>query len=300
MSELEVFHKKELSLDEQKFLDLHNAIVVAGKNAMMYVYEFANKIKAMYDSKLYEKVGYNKFEDYTQEQLSIKKSQAYNYVKIAETYSVEFFHSNGKNVGVTKLLLLSDLGEEAVREVIKEVPIEDVSVKELRDTIDNLTQKVTSLEDDLEAKNLDAKMASNLIEKLKDKLSKEKEIVPTETVVDERLSEENESLKRQVESLRVEISDLDNTITLKDEIIEKLENVPEDPALDVLRNENIELKKKLNLSQNIDFNKFKVLFEMLSTQMEKVLLFIDGLADVEFKTKCVNAYNALIEGKKHE
>lgn len=116
------------------FNEQHEKIVKAAAKVGLYLYEFCKALAEMKDSRAYEAAGYLSFEDYTLNALKIKKSQAYTYVKLAETYSKEFFQSTG-NIGVTKLELLAKLPEEEVTAFINDNNISDMNVKTLKRTI---------------------------------------------------------------------------------------------------------------------------------------------------------------------
>ncbi len=122
--------KKEIiSFNEQ-----HEKIIKAQAKVGLYLYEFCQALAKMKESKAYLYAGYETFEEYTLNALNIKKSQAYTYVKLAETYSKEFFQSTG-NIGVTKLELLTKLKEDEAKAFINENNICDMNVKSLKRTI---------------------------------------------------------------------------------------------------------------------------------------------------------------------
>lgn len=118
----------------------HEKIVNAAKKVGLYLYEFSKSLKEMKESKLYIEGGFSSFEEYCNNALGIKKSQAYSYCQIADKYSQQFFQSNGK-IGVTKLLLLGDLSEEEAQSFIDENKIENLSVKSIKRTLANYKDK---------------------------------------------------------------------------------------------------------------------------------------------------------------
>lgn len=116
------------------FKEQHDKIVQAAAKVGLYLYEFCKALKDMKDSKLYISAGYESFEDYCIQALNIKKSQAYSYCKLCETYSPQFFQSTGK-IGITKLELLTALPEEEAEAFIKQNNVENITVRELKKTI---------------------------------------------------------------------------------------------------------------------------------------------------------------------
>ena len=118
---------EELSDSQKKFLSIHNSIINYGMGACINLYQMAKQLELMKESKAYLDAGFESFESYSEDALGIRRSQLYNYLKVASSYSNDFLLNNSK-LGVTKLLVLSELGEPVVQKVIETVEVEDTIV----------------------------------------------------------------------------------------------------------------------------------------------------------------------------
>ena len=111
--------------------------IIANAQAMQQsLYEVCKGLKEMRDGKLYKELGYQNFEDYCQNEVGIKKVQAYKYVSIAEL-DEEFVHSS-EHFGVQKLALLAKLDEADREELTQRVNPQETSVKQLQAEIKRL------------------------------------------------------------------------------------------------------------------------------------------------------------------
>ena len=121
----------ELTEKQAEFIALHRDIMSEGGTAAEYFLRMCRDLKKMNDLKLYETAGYANFADYTENAVGIKVRQAYNYISICEKYSAEFLAENS-HLGVTKLLVLSKIGEEEAKEVVTSEDVKNTSVEELK------------------------------------------------------------------------------------------------------------------------------------------------------------------------
>lgn len=127
------------------FKQVHNEIIVCGQMASSYIFELGRKLKQMRDEKLYKAVGFNTFEEYSTNAIGFSERQAYTYINIVEKNSAEFLKSTSK-IGVTKLALLSPLAEDEKKELVESGKAEKLSVKDLKQEIQNLKGKNSELE----------------------------------------------------------------------------------------------------------------------------------------------------------
>ncbi|MDE5754653.1 MAG: hypothetical protein K2H89_08955 [Oscillospiraceae bacterium] len=126
--------------------DRHNMAVMLDKNikshaliAQQSLYEVCKGLKEMRDGKLYKELGYQNFEDYCENEVGIKRRQAYNYISVAEKLSENFVHS-GAQIGIKKLALLAKLDESDREQIRQETDMESVTVKELQEKIRELKE----------------------------------------------------------------------------------------------------------------------------------------------------------------
>ncbi|MDE6730083.1 MAG: hypothetical protein K2J71_04830 [Oscillospiraceae bacterium] len=131
--------------------DRHNMAVMLDKSikshaqiAQQSLYEVCKGLKEMRDGKLYTELGYQNFEDYCENEVGIKHSQAYKYIAVATNLSIDFFHSSG-NIGVNKLALLAKLDEPEREQLQQETDLESVTVKELQERIRELKEQKQKL-----------------------------------------------------------------------------------------------------------------------------------------------------------
>lgn len=101
------------------------------------IFELGKSLLEMRDGKLYKELGYQNFAEYCENEVGIKKSQAYNYITIVDRLSEDFVHSSGQ-IGVKKLYLLSQLDEVTRNEIIQNTDVSGTSVKELEKQIREL------------------------------------------------------------------------------------------------------------------------------------------------------------------
>lgn len=114
----------------KKAVSLDISIKTHARSAQEHLFEVCKGLKEMRDGKLYKELGYQNFEDYTENEIGIKRRQAYKYITIAETFDSEFVHP-GAQIGTSKLYLLTKLDEEQRAELMGNSNIENMSKREL-------------------------------------------------------------------------------------------------------------------------------------------------------------------------
>ncbi|MBQ3970083.1 MAG: hypothetical protein II685_06345, partial [Clostridia bacterium] len=75
--------------DREKAMKLHQRIMASGTLAAQNLWEMAKALKEMRDGKLYKSLGYQNFESYCENMVGMKRSNAYNYISIAEKIKPE-------------------------------------------------------------------------------------------------------------------------------------------------------------------------------------------------------------------
>ena len=127
-----------VSEDYTRAVTLTRSIIANAQAAQQSLYEVCKGLKEMRDGKLYKELGYQNFEDYTENEVGIKKVQAYNFVAIASNLSADYVQSI-EQIGTTKLALLAKLDEPTREAVTETVDVESVTVRELKAQISALT-----------------------------------------------------------------------------------------------------------------------------------------------------------------
>ena len=127
-----------VSEDYTRAVTLTRNIIANAQAAQQSLYEVCKGLKEMRDGKLYKELGYQNFEDYTENEVGIGRAHAYRYLSIAENLTEDFV-SSMRQIGTTKLALLAKL-DEPTRETVQEtVDVESVTVRELKAQITTLT-----------------------------------------------------------------------------------------------------------------------------------------------------------------
>lgn len=117
--------------------NLNVRICVNAQMAQQNLYEVCKGLKEMRDGKLYKELGYNSFDDYTENEVGLSRFMAYKYAAIADMKNVESI----QQIGVTKLALLAKLDEPQREEIQQTVNVEDISVRELKAEIAKLNEE---------------------------------------------------------------------------------------------------------------------------------------------------------------
>ncbi len=118
-------------------VNLNRRIITAAQLAQQSLYEMCMGFKEMRDSKLYKELGYSDFGEYCEQETGFKRSQAYNYIAIAEKLPADFVQSTGQ-IGVQKMYLLSRISEEERSEITNNTDLENTTVKALEQQIKEL------------------------------------------------------------------------------------------------------------------------------------------------------------------
>ena len=127
-----------VSEDYTRAVTLTRSIIANAQAAQQSLYEVCKGLKEMRDGKLYKELGYQNFEDYTENEVGILRHQAYKYATIGEMENVDS-SQHFDRIGVTKLYLLAKLDEPTRQEVTETVNVESITVKELKAQITALT-----------------------------------------------------------------------------------------------------------------------------------------------------------------
>lgn len=233
------------------FKQVHNEIIVCGQMASSYIFELGRKLKQMRDEKLYKAVGFNTFEEYSTNTIGFSERQAYTYINIVEKNSAEFLKSTSK-IGVTKLALLSPLAEDEKKELVESGKAEKLSVKDLKQEIQNLKGKNSELEKQIET----AERYKKEIAKLNDELKGNSEKIQALNV---------ELAKAKTET---KIETIVETIEVHNEEIEKELDEAKNRESELLKEIDV-LNKKLSISSP-EAMKFKVKFENWQSKQQKI------------------------------
>lgn len=299
----------ELTLEEREFLETHRRIIACGDLAGRSLFEMCMQIKRMKDDKLYLAAGFENFEDYTEQALKVKRRQAYNYIKVAETYSENFIVES--KLGITKLALLASVSEEEREEIAETIDVAEANSDSVEEAV-----KAAIRERDEAKKQLEDYAEENA--ELKDRLSESESDYAELTDDFNRKEQELREAKEHAKNLKQEASDLEKQLvevkkaakavkqeikTVPDEESKKLaeaEKARADELEQKLREVNAQLaaaKEQKKTIASDDLLVFKVKFDDLKRLGGEIKKALDGMTE-ENAAKCRKAINAVIENWK--
>lgn len=219
-------------------LNLNKKIVVSAQLAQQSLYEMCMSFREMRDSKLYKELGYTDFGDYCEQETGFKRSQAYNYIAIAEKLPEDFVHSSGQ-IGVKKLTLLTTLSEEERAQIAAETDLESATVKELEREIRQLRadkEKIVADKDkqinelkknqaDTACKLIDAEDSVEQMEKQIKELKTQNMLTSTNLMNIEHnygeLEKRHKQLDKEKTALSIKVKDLESR-PLPVQVVEKI------------------------------------------------------------------------------
>lgn len=128
------FHISEMTAETAAAIEIHSSIVSAMKEAAFALVSLCENLKRMRDTGQYKALGFEKFEDYTEQACHIKKRQAYNYISTYERLGGTFLQSNAQ-LGITKLQLLIEVCAVDRADFVEQNDLEGMSVSEIKKLI---------------------------------------------------------------------------------------------------------------------------------------------------------------------
>lgn len=220
------------SADYTKAVSLTKKIRANAAAAQESLWEVCKGLKEMHDSKLYKELGYQNFEEYTENEVGIKRLQARKYVSIA---SIENGQSTNhfEQLGTEKLYLLSKLDEPQREEIQQAVNVEEVSVRELK-------KQIAQLEKDLKDQQGNYAMHTKRRE---DEIAGYKERQDKLLTRNKELVNELERAEEKLDQAENDLDEANETVQSLSRQLEELESRPRDSYEDTTKIE--ELKKQL-------------------------------------------------------
>lgn len=295
----------DITEGQRAFLDTHNAIMRAGRIITESLVDMAMNLKKMHDSKLYIEAGFETFEDYAENAVGIKRSQAYNYIKVIEALGVEFVQSTG-HIGVTKLELLARLTDEERGQVVARGKVEDITVRDLKEKIRELErEKKEAKEDAADNQNAFRRVEDELaqaqakLEELKDMQT------PTSNTADAELQKQVDKLQAEIKALKSKPVEKE-IVKVKDEKaaaeLAKAEKELESNKIALRERERllsekqaelVKIRKQLDNAGDQKFVKFSLKFDELQVLLQEVGECLAAL-DADKQEKCKMALKALL------
>lgn len=180
---------------------LHQHIIASAELAQQNLFEMCTGLKTMRDNKLYKELGYSNFEDYCENEVGIKRRNAYNYISIIEKINPENVQSIA-HFGMTKLSLLATISEQEQQEISEKINLESTTVKQLKAEIEKLKAEKSAKQSELSEAKRNASSAQVRLHETSVEL--ERKCKKCEELSD-RLDDANEQIK-ELENRPIEVA----------------------------------------------------------------------------------------------
>lgn len=305
----------ELSLEEREFVEVHKRIVSCAEMTGRYLFETCRQIKRMHDGKLYLAAGFEKFGDYTEQALKIKERQAYNYIKVVETYDEQFITENAE-MGITKLSLIASASKEVSENLLQDGTAAEKTVNELTAIIKEQEKELAEQEKQLNLLEGDLMNREERIRELEESTS-----APAEEDEELKKAIENKEIelakaKRQAKELEIKKTELERELKAAKKAAKEVKTVPDEQSkklaeAEKARADGLEQKLRETSAQlaaakeqkktiaSDDLLIFKVKFGDLQRLGEEIKTALSGMSE-ENAAKCRKAVNAVLANWKEE
>lgn len=298
------FNITEMSADTISALSTHQKIITAEQTAANAMISLCENLKLMRDKHLYEALGFETFDTYTEQACGIKRRQAYNYISTYEKLSGTVLQSNAQ-LGITKLQLLTEVCAVDRDDFVAENDLAGMSVKEIKELVEKSKQQgeqLALLGDELNDSNNAQKSLQadkqNLAEenKLLHKRIKELESKPVEVAVQEPTQAQIEAAaKSKINSLKASFEkEKQNAVeeavrqatekaqtSVKDELEKtyraKLEAIDKEKADAIKKAE--QLANKLDKNADADLVTATLYFSELQSHLKKFINSVEKIIE---------------------
>jgi len=190
---------------------IHQRILTNGKIVQSALIDMCRDLKTMRDDNLFAELGYDTFEDYSEQACGIKSRQAHSYISAYEKLGESYMEENA-GLGITKLELISQISSYEREEFLADKNVEELSTRELKKQVDEFKNRIEQLSFSLENAESENK---ELIQQLNDMQgsledSELSEVVATvepdpeviQQAIDEAIKKEQEANAEKIEKLK--------------------------------------------------------------------------------------------------
>ncbi len=143
---------------------IHQRILTNGKIVQSALLDMCKDLKRMRDEGLYQELGYDTFEDYSEQACGIKQRQAYSYISAYEKLGERYMQENA-SLGITKLELISQISSYEREEFLEKNDVEELSTRELKKQVEEFKNQIEQLTFNFESAS---KENAELVQQLKD------------------------------------------------------------------------------------------------------------------------------------
>lgn len=148
---------------------VHNRILANGKIVQTALIDMCKDLKEMRDRALFTELGYDTFEDYSEQACGIKQRQAYSYIAAYEKLGENYMEENA-HIGITKLELISQISSYEREEFLSENDVENMSTRELKKQVEEYKSRIEQLSFDLESANKESEELTQQIKDMQDSM----------------------------------------------------------------------------------------------------------------------------------
>lgn len=235
---------------EQEAVFLNERIRANGQAAVNAVCAIGRDLRRMKIEGLYTHLGYDSFEEYAEQEHSLKRRQAYQYISVYENLGEDFVQSNAQ-LGITKLALLTQVNTEDRAEIMSDNDLSGMTVNEVKELLDKVKQQGEQLslfedqlsnkkeqERELESRSAELKSLQAQLDDMGDAI---RETAAEKAEIEERNAELEARIK-ELESRPVEVAVSEPEI--KEVVKEVIKEVPDKKALEEKDREILTLKNK--------------------------------------------------------
>lgn len=228
------FNIDTITAETKSALDVHNSIIAAEQTAATAIMSLCENLKKMRDTGLYKSLGFERFEDYTEQACNIKKRQAYNYIQTYERLGGSFLQSNAQ-LGITKLQLLTEVCAVERDDFVAENDLEGMSVAEVKKLVEEnqqkgeqlsfLEDKIAKAEDNSDEKDKRISELQEEIEQLRNRPIEVAVQEPSAEDIEKAVNERTKSLLAQFDAdkKRIESESNQKIKKAKEKALEKAE-----------------------------------------------------------------------------
>lgn len=148
---------------------VHNRILANGKIVQTALIDMCKDLKEMRDRALYTELGYETFEEYSEQACGIKQRQAYSYIAAYEKLGENYMEENA-HLGITRLELISQISSYEREDFLAENDVEEMSTRELKKQVEEYKNRIEQLSFDLESANRESEELTQQIKDMQDSM----------------------------------------------------------------------------------------------------------------------------------
>lgn len=148
---------------------VHNRILANGKIVQTALIDMCKDLKEMRDRALYTELGYETFEEYSEQACGIKQRQAYSYIAAYEKLGENYIEENA-HLGITRLELISQISSYEREDFLAENDVEEMSTRELKKQVEEYKNRIEQLSFDLESANKESEELTQQIKDMQDSM----------------------------------------------------------------------------------------------------------------------------------